>query len=186
MNTSPRIPPRTYSQWDWSTMRYNYFTDPTAHADLGGYQQLRGINTENPGKDGGSVGNDIQSALRPLPKTARPAGSGLDARGELVRPITSGSKQPGGLANPVIGPVYEQMVEAQGGSSAHPGITIQSLDYPPIIVGVTTGLVAGFGLGRAFGSKARIAGWIFGTVLGLVAAGARREALIRQMKVAKK
>ena len=60
----------------------------------------------------------------------------------------------------------------------HPGVTIPSLDNPPVVLSVMSGLVMGFGLGQAFKNNSKVVLWSFGLLLSLTLAGMRREAYL--------
>jgi hypothetical protein len=180
---------RRYSQWDWSAMRYNYFVG-SEPSDPGGFAALRGIRFDAPPpKDGGVLGVDIDSVLRPLPAGVRFLGVGPRAIGEVVRStrgIVSKSPRRSGLGSAgeaVIEPLLEEMVAASGGTKTHPGVTIEALDHPPFAVALTTGLALGFSLGRSFGSTGRVVAWTVAGIFGLMAAGARRKAFLQMQGI---
>jgi hypothetical protein len=172
-------------------MRYNYFVG-SEPADPGGFAQLRGIRFDvPPAKDGGQLGVDIDSVLRPLPKGARFLGVGVKAIGEVVRSTRglprSRTTSRAGLGSPgeaVIEPLLDEMVASSGGTKTHPGVTIEALDHPPFAVALLTGLGLGFSLGRSFNSTGRVIAWTVAGIFGLMSAGARRKAFL-QMQGAK-
>lgn len=181
---------RIYSQWDWDALGYRYFEGP-GQADVAGYAQLRGTTPAlMPTKsDGGVVGFDISDALRPLPSGVRYIGSGTRARGELVRPV-GGQAAPAsananggrGLGNADV--LLEQVLINQ--QKMHPGITMPSLDNPPVVLSVMSGIVMGFGLGQAFKNNSKVVLWSFGLLLSLTLAGMRRDAYIKDLAQNKK
>jgi hypothetical protein len=182
---------RIYSQWDWDALGYRYF-EGQGQADRAGYAQLRGTTPAlMPTKsDGGKVGFDISDALRPLPSGVRYIGFGVQARGELVRPVggqatpaaASARAKSAGLGNADV--LLEQVLLNQ--QKAHPGITFESLDNPPVVISVMSGLVMGFGLGQVFKNNNKVVLWSFGLLLSLTLAGMRREAYLKDLAESKK
>ena len=182
---------RIYSQWDWDALGYRYF-EGHGQADHAGYAQLRGTTPAlTPTKsDGGKVGFDISDALRPLPSGVRYIGFGVQARGELVRPVggqatraaAPAQAKGAGLGNADV--LLEQVLLDQ--SKAHPGITLESLDNPPVVVSVMSGIVLGFGLGQVFKNNNKVVLWSFGLLLSLTLAGMRREAYLKDLAENKK
>lgn len=176
---------RIYSQWDWDALAYRYFEGP-GQADLAGYAQLRGTTPAlmPPKSDSGKVGFDISDALRPLPAGVRYIGSGTQARGELVRPVGGQSVKPAatasqsrGLGNADV--LFEQVLLNQ--QKMHPGVTIPSLDNPPVVLSVMSGIVIGFGLGQVFKNNNKVVLWSFGLLLSLTLAGMRRDAYLKDL-----
>lgn len=184
---------RIYSQWDWKTLRYNYFVG-SEPADPGGFSKLQGIRHDTPPSGRGSfVGVDLDDVLRSLPADARFIGVGDRARGEIVKSrgvsspaLSRPNRGLGSDGEVLIEPLLDEMAAASGGTKSHPGVTVEALDNPGFAIAVTAGMTLGFGLGRAFGSQGRMWGWLAAGILGLVTAGARREAFVKMIRQEKK
>lgn len=77
---------RTFSRWDWSRLEYDYFEDAEPSSP-GGWRSMTGLGLESRTRGGrGALGVSIEDALPELPTEARFVGSGMQARGIIVRP----------------------------------------------------------------------------------------------------
>lgn len=76
---------KTYSRWNWRTLRYDYFRGPGEENWGFGAAPRSGI--VMPSAPPSPIGYNIEDALRPLPSGSVQAGSGDAPKGELVRPL---------------------------------------------------------------------------------------------------
>ena len=74
------------SAWDWHRLRYDYYRCPGV-ASVGGWKPLTGLGIQNTKRPARGVGIDIEAALPVLPRGAVYVGSGLNAVGQVVRPV---------------------------------------------------------------------------------------------------
>lgn len=72
---------RVFSTWDWSRCEYDYWYDPTAPSDAGGWL-ARPVAADT--KPWSPYGDPIENLLAELPPTAIPIGRGRQAWGEIV------------------------------------------------------------------------------------------------------
>lgn len=73
-----------YSVWDWNKLHYRYYETAEA-ANLGGWRPLTGLGIAGKTPEAGHVGMDIEAALPELPVNARFIGTGIQARGRIMR-----------------------------------------------------------------------------------------------------